>query len=234
MTSEVIAVPFWLWAVTSTLGGMSGAMHAARKQMDVFGTLVVAVGMSVMAGVIRDLCLGRVPAFLYTPIVGYAFLGGIAGYALSWAIKYANRTIFILDTLLLGAWVVLGVQLGLAYGLNPMSSILMGVITAVGGGVFRDLLCRDIPTAFSPVQFETASAVLVAVLYIAVDAIVPLQSLAEAVAITGAIAIRIAALRYRWHSISAVELSERLRGRRANYDPQTGTITIMKVQPVRR
>jgi uncharacterized membrane protein YeiH len=233
VTDEIIAVPFWLWAVTTTLGGMSGAMHAARKRMDVFGTLVVAVGMSVMAGVLRDLCLGRVPAFLYTSIVGYAFLGGIAGYVLSWLMQYVNRTIFVLDTLLIGAWVVLGVQLGLAYGLNAMAAVVMGVITAVGGGVFRDLLCRDIPTAFSPVQFETASAVLVAVLFVVADSVLAVRPVAEAIAITGAIAIRIAALRFRWHSISAVELSERLRGRHASYDPQTGTITVMRV-PARR
>lgn len=233
MTPDTIGLPDWLVNVSITFGGMAGAMHGVRKRMDVFGTLVVGVAAALGAGTIRDLSLGRVPAFLYTPLVGYAVLGGIAGYFLARAMRYINRTIFLLDTLLIGVWVVLGCQLGLAFGLAPISAVLMGVISAVGGGLVRDVLCRDIPTAFSPIQFETAGAVLAAVVYVIADGFLT-RSLAEAVAIISATGIRVLALRYRWRSMSAVELSERLRGRQAQYDPATGTLTVMRVAPRRR
>ena len=224
---ETIALPIWLVNISVTFGGMTGAMHGARKKMDVFGTLGVGVAAALGSGTIRDLSLARVPAFLYTPLVGYAVLGGVAGYFLARGMQYINRTIFLLDTLLIGAWVVLGAELALAFGLTPISAVLMGVISAVGGGLVRDLLCRDLPTAFSPVQFETAGAVIASVVFVFADSQLP-RSLAEIIAIVSATLIRVMALRYRWHSISAVELSERLRGRESSYDPATGTITVQR------
>lgn len=232
MNPETITLPTWLVSVSVTFGGMTGAMHGVRKHMDVFGTLVVGVAAALGAGTIRDLSLGRVPAFLYTPLVGYAVLGGIAGYFLARAMQYINRTIFLLDTLLIGVWVVLGCQLALAFGLAPISAVLMGVISAVGGGLVRDVLCRDIPTAFSPIQFEAAGALLAAVVFVTAQSFLP-GTAAEVIALVSATAIRVLALRWRWRSMSAVELSERLRGRHAQYDPATGTLTVMRVQPRR-
>lgn len=224
---ETIALPDLLVNVSVMFGGMTGAMHGARKRMDLFGTLVVGLAAALGAGTIRDLSLARVPAFLYTPLVGYAVLGGLAGYVLARAMRFINRTIFFLDTLLIGAWVVLGAELALNHGLAPVSAVAMGVITAVGGGLVRDVLCRDLPTAFSPIQFETAGAVIASVLFVVVDSYGP-RGLAEAVAIVSATVLRVLALRYRWHSMSAVELSERLRGRQSSYDPATGTITVQR------
>lgn len=232
MNPDTITLPTWLVSVSVTFGGMTGAMHGVRKRMDVFGTLLVGVAAALGAGTIRDLSIGRVPAFLYTPLVGYAVLGGIAGYFLARAMKYINRTIFLLDTLLIGVWVVLGCQLALAFGLAPISAVLLGVVSAVGGGLVRDVLCRDIPTAFSPIQFEAAGAVLAAVVFVVTDIVGP-RPVAEVVALVSATAIRVLALRWRWRSISAVELSERLRGRHAQYDPATGTLTVMRVAPRR-
>ncbi len=224
---ETIALPDWLVNISVTFGGMTGAMHGVRKRMDVFGTLVVGVAAALGAGTIRDLSLGRVPVFLYTPLVGYAVLGGVAGYFLARAMRYINRTIFLLDTLLIGTWVVLGAELALEHGLAPISAVIMGVITAVGGGLVRDVLCRDLPTAFSPVQFETAGAVIASIVFVVADQLLP-RGFAEAIAIVSATLIRVLALRFRWHSMSAVELSERLRGRTSTYDAATGTITVMR------
>ncbi len=224
---DTISLPAWLVNISITFGGMTGAMHGARKQMDVFGTLFVAVVAAIGAGAIRDLSIGRVPIFLYSPLVGYAVLGGVAGYFLARAMRYINRTIFLLDTLLIGVWVVLGAELALQSGLSPQSAVLLGVITAVGGGLVRDVVCRDIPTAFNPAQFETAGAFIAAVIFVAADDALP-RGAAEGLAVVSATTIRLLALRFRWRSMSAVEFSERLRGRRAQYDPSTGTLTIMR------
>lgn len=225
MSDDVIALPFWLVIASVTFGGMTGAMHGARKKMDVFGTLIVAVTAALGAGTIRDLVIGRVPAFLYTPLVGYAVLGGVAGYFLARFMRYINRTIFLLDTALIGFWVVLGAELALLFGLTPLAAILVGVISSVGGGLLRDVICRDPPTAFNPAHFEAAGAVVASVLFVVVDMLVPDRGVAQGVAIVAAALVRAAALRWRWHSISAVELSERLRGRKTIYDPTTGTLT---------
>lgn len=222
---ETISLPDWLVNLSVTFGGMAGALHGLRKRMDVFGTFLVGVIAAIGAGTIRDISLDRAPVWLYSSLIGFAVLGCIGGYLLGRLLRYLNRTIFLLDTLLIGVWVVLGAELALLFGLPPPSAVLMGVITAVGGGLVRDVLCRDSPTAFSPFQFEAAGAVIASTLFVVSDQVLPRGS-AEALAIVSAATIRLLALRYRWYSISAVELSERLRGRRSEYDPATGTITV--------
>lgn len=221
---DTIALPEWLVSLSVVFGGMTGAMHGARKKYDLFGTLLVAIAAALGAGVIRDLTLGRVPVMLYTNLAGYAVLGALAGYLLARMMRYINRTIYALDTMLIGVWVVLGAELALQFGLSKPAAIMMGVITSVGGGVVRDVLCRDAPTAFNPAQFEAAGAVVASFLFVTVDSILPDRGVAEAIALISASLLRIVALRYRWHSLSAVALSERLRGRRSIYDPTTGTI----------
>ena len=62
---ETISLPDWLVNISVTFGGMAGAMHGVRKNMDVFGTLIVAVIAAIGAGTIRDLSIGRVPIWLY-------------------------------------------------------------------------------------------------------------------------------------------------------------------------
>ena len=231
--AETIVVPDLLVNLSVTFGGMTGAMHGVRKRMDVFGTLVVGVASAIGAGIIRDLSIGRLPAFLYSSMVGYAILGGVAGYFLARAMRFINRTIFLLDTLLIGAWVVLGCELALEHGGSAITAVFIGVLGAIGGGALRDVLCRDIPTAFNPLHFETAGAMVAAVLFVAGDAFLS-RGAAQTLAIVSAILIRLLAVRYRWHSISAVELSERMRGRKTHYDPATGTITIMRPAPMPR
>ena len=223
--SDTIQIPDLVVLASVTLGGMGGALHAMRKDMDVFGTLLVGVVTALGAGVLRDLAIGRTPVFLYSNLIGYAILGGIGGYILGRLLDYVNRLVFILDTALIGVWVVLGAQLALLAGLTPISAIVIGALSAVGGGVIRDVLCRDTPTAFSPVQFDAAAGALASILYVAIATWFPNFGIPEVLAIVSAAALRGLALRYRWHLPSAVELSERLRGRTVNYDAATGTIT---------
>lgn len=230
--ADTIQIPNLVVLASVTLGGMGGTLHGMRKNMDVFGTLLVGVVTALGAGVLRDLAIARTPVFLYSGLIGYAILGGIGGYLLGRMLKYMNRLVFILDTALIGVWVVLGAQLALLAGLSNVSAITIGALSAIGGGVIRDVLCRDTPTAFSPVQFDAGTAAVTSILYVALVSLVPTWGIAEWVAIIAAALLRAAALHFRWHLPSAVELSERIRGRPSSYDPATGTIT--RITPTMR
>ncbi len=222
---STIQIPEALTIASVTLGGMGGALHAMRKDMDVFGTLLVGTVTALGAGVIRDLLIDRTPVFLYSNLIGYALLGGLGGYILGRIMRYINKLVFLLDTALIGAWVVLGVELALDAGLTSVSAGFIGAVSATGGGVIRDVLCRDVPTAFSPVQFDAAAAALASGLFVVVETAFPGRSIAEVTAIVAAAVLRAVALNRRWHAPSAIELSERLRGRAVSYDAATGTIT---------
>lgn len=224
MNGDIIEVPFVLAAIGVTLGGMNGTLHAARKRMDILGAILVGIAAALGSPTIRDLTLGTAPQWLASGMINFALLGGLAGFALGRVVRYLNPVVSVLDAVMIGVWVVFSCELALASGQNALSAIMIGTISAVGGGLIRDVLCRDVPTAFSPTQFDAATALLASVVFVGVSVIFPQVAVAEVATIVSASALRAAARHYGWRTVSAVELSERLRGRQSIYDPATGTL----------
>lgn len=212
--SGVLAVPDAIVTAAVIAGGLSGALHAQRRGMDVMGILLVATATGLGGGAIRDVIIAdRVPVFLFNNLVAVACIGAVAGFLFARLVSFLEPAIFIVDTLLIGVWVVVGAELALQVGLPWASVVFVGVTTAVGGGLLRDVLCREVPSALMPGQWVAASALASATLFTLLYAVSGYQSLAEAAAILTAVLLRAASARYNWITPDAVDLSDRLRGR---------------------
>ncbi|MBB1160705.1 trimeric intracellular cation channel family protein [Aquariibacter albus] len=131
---------------------LSGLMEAAHKRLDVVGALAVAGLAAFGGGTLRDVLLDRRP-FFWVEHSGYVwFLLGLGLITMLWMrrrhVRPTRRAIVWPDTLGLGLFTATGTQLGLQHGMPPLIAVLMGVITAVMGGVLRDIVCNEIPSAF--------------------------------------------------------------------------------------
>lgn len=131
---------------------LSGLLEAARKRLDAVGVVVVASLTAFGGGTLRDILLDRRPFFwvehvnwlwalLLLCVLAMTFLRArhfaITERAMQWP-----------DAVGLGLFTAAGTQLALQAGLPDLVSVIMGVITAVFGGVLRDIVCNEIPTAF--------------------------------------------------------------------------------------
>ena len=87
-----------------------------------------------------------------------AVIGAVAGYFFGKLVSELEPAIYVLDTLLIGVWVVIGAEKALALDLPYSAAVFLGLTTAIGGGLLRDVLCRNIPTALMPGQWVAASA----------------------------------------------------------------------------
>lgn len=139
--------------VLATLAfALSGLLEAARKRLDAVGVVVVASLTAFGGGTLRDILLDRRPFFwvehvnwlwalLLLCVLAMTFLRArhfaITERAMQWP-----------DAVGLGLFTAAGTQLALQAGLPDLVSVIMGVITAVFGGVLRDIVCNEIPTAF--------------------------------------------------------------------------------------
>ena len=127
--------------------GISGAMLAVRRGLDVFGIAVLAVAAALAGGMVRDILLGATPvAALANPI----YLGSALGAALCVffghrLLERMSQPVMVLDALGLGLFAAQGCRKALQFGLDPLPAVLLGVLTAVGGGVVRDLLVSEVP-----------------------------------------------------------------------------------------
>jgi uncharacterized membrane protein YeiH len=138
---------------TATIAfALSGLREAARKRLDAVGVCVVSGLAAFGGGTLRDVLLDRRPFFWVEHAAWlWALLGlCLAAMALLRARHFAptERAMQWPDALGLGLFSAGGAQLALAQGLPAIVAVLMGVVTATFGGVLRDIVCNEIPSAF--------------------------------------------------------------------------------------
>jgi uncharacterized membrane protein YeiH len=135
---------------------LSGALAAIKRHYDIVGVLALALVTGLGGGLIRDglfLDLGPTPLLTNPHYLEAVLLAAVCGVVFGARIHRFARLIAIVDALGLGAYAAFGVQKSLLAGLAPPAAVLVGVVNAVGGGVLRDLLCREEPLVFKPGQF---------------------------------------------------------------------------------
>jgi uncharacterized membrane protein YeiH len=134
----------------------SGVLAGARKRLDAVGVCMVAGLAAFGGGTLRDVLLDRRP-FFWVQHAGWLWvLLGLVMIAMLFMRKRhfaaTERAMQWPDALGLGLFAASGTQIALAAGMPAVVAVLMGVMTAVFGGVLRDIVCNDIPSAFSDHQ----------------------------------------------------------------------------------
>lgn len=127
--------------------GLSGGMAGVRKQLDLFGAVVLAVVVGIAGGTIRDLLIGIPPqTFRDWRYLAVAAGAGLLTTLAHPAINRLQRPIDILDAAGLALFCVTGAATALAHRLGVVDSVILGAITGIGGGMLRDILVREVPT----------------------------------------------------------------------------------------
>lgn len=153
-----------LIAVLEVLGvavfAISGALTAARKEMDPFGFIVLGVATAVGGGTIRDLVLGLPVFWVVKP--HYLITCIVAALPVFWLARLLDsryKALVWADALGMALFTVTGTQKALAAGAAPSVAIAMGIMTAAFGGVVRDILCGESPLMLRKEIYATAALI---------------------------------------------------------------------------
>ena len=127
--------------------GLSGGTLAVRRGLDVVGVLAVATAAALAGGLLRDLLLGQAPplALRESRYLVAALAAGLASFLLHPLAARLRQPVHFFDALGLGLFAVSGCRLALDAGLGALPCLLLGTLSAVGGGVARDLLVAEVP-----------------------------------------------------------------------------------------
>ncbi len=135
---------------------ISGARLALSKKFDPFGALFLAGVTAIGGGTLRDILLNNPVFWLQDTTPLLTILVGVAiTIIFRKKIVTINRTLFIFDTIGLGVFVAIGLQKALEAQLAPIQAVMIGTITAVFGGVIRDILSSEIPLIFRKEMYAT-------------------------------------------------------------------------------
>ncbi|WP_144793788.1 trimeric intracellular cation channel family protein [Kocuria palustris] len=128
---------------------LGGAIARAMK-LDLIGFLVLGVLSGLGGGMIRDVLLqiGQPVALTDPAYLTTAMIGTVLAFSLSFEGRWTNRVLVVADSLSLGCWAATGTSKALGAGLGWVPSVMLGMITAVGGGAVRDVCIGRIPAIF--------------------------------------------------------------------------------------
>jgi uncharacterized membrane protein YeiH len=132
--------------------GISGALVAVRKELDVFGVVVLAVCTGLGGGFMRDVLIGAAPP---TSLVDWRYHVDpvVAGLLTFWfhpTLGRMERSMLVMDALGLALFAPAGALKAVDLGLGFLPATVMGLVTGIGGGVLRDVLAGRVPLVFKP------------------------------------------------------------------------------------
>lgn len=175
-------------------------MAGIRRRLDVFGILVVAIAAATFGGIARDLLIGAVPpaALVDWRYFAVALAAGLVAFFWCALIEKLHHPVRLLDAVGLAFFAVAGTEKALVFGLSPAMAALLGVVTAVGGGIVRDILLAEIPAVLRSDLYAVAA--LLAGAIVAVGNVLEMPAVFSAV--VGGLAclgLRVMAIERDWH-----------------------------------
>jgi uncharacterized membrane protein YeiH len=137
---------------------VSGALAAAEKKLDLFGAVFLGFVTAIGGGTTRDMMIGNTPvSWLHDPVYFYVIVAAVAlTFLFTKTILRFPQALFFFDTIGISVFTIIGIQKGLHAGIHPPLAVMMGILTAVMGGIIRDVLCNEIPLIFHKEIYATA------------------------------------------------------------------------------
>lgn len=147
--------------------GLTGGLAAVRKHFDLIGVVVLAVAAGLGGGIIRDVLIGAVPPVGISDwrLFSAACAAGLLTFFLHPRLSRIGRVIAVLDAVGLAVFAIAGTLKALQLGSTPLTAVVVGVITGVGGGVVRDLLSGEVPRVLAQRELYATPALVGATAY---------------------------------------------------------------------
>jgi uncharacterized membrane protein YeiH len=149
---------YWIDLFGVFVFAISGALAADRRGMDLFGFVVIALLPAIGGGTVRDIILGA-PVFWVQDTVYLWLIGGAAlvTFVAAPVLQRVGRLLLWADAIGLSIFCVAGAAKSYALTGSPEVSVVMGVVTAVLGGIIRDVVCNEIPLILRQDIYATAA-----------------------------------------------------------------------------
>jgi uncharacterized membrane protein YeiH len=178
---------------------LSGAVSGVKHRLDIFGVLVLSFAAANVGGITRDLLIGAVPppGIADWRYIATALAAGLFTFYGGTVVDRLWNSVLMFDAMGLGLFAVTGASKALAFHLAPLTAVLLGVLTGVGGGVARDVLVSEVPAVLRADLYAVAALAGAAVVVIGRA----LGFATGVVSIVGAalcIGLRLTAMRRHW------------------------------------
>ena len=195
---------FGLDLVSTFAFALVGARVAANKGLDIGGILFIAAVASISGGTLRNLFMGETPPWVQSP---WLFAPIVAAFLITIAMgktQTVGRLALSLDTVGLAVATVSSVQFALSHDAPLVAAAVLGLIGAVSGGLFRDIMCQTEPVLLHRETIGTA-CLSGAVVYLALDSLDLNEAIPVAVAGVVVVLVRELSIKFNWNLPTVVK-----------------------------
>jgi uncharacterized membrane protein YeiH len=192
----------WIYAldiISVLVFAISGVLTAIDNKFDIVGAFIIGLVTALGGGSLRDIMIGKTPVgwmndlnYLWTILLAL-FLA----YLFRHKILKLRKSMFLFDTIGIGLATILGLEKTLSVGLTIPIALIMGVVSAVFGGVLRDILTNIVPLIFRK-EIYASACFLGGLVYILLENISSLQTINMIVSISIVIVIRYFSIKNKW------------------------------------
>ncbi len=190
---------YFIDIVGTMVFAISGALAGRDKKLDLFGIAAVGFITAIGGGTVRDVLLGSTPVGWMNDLIYLIMIGSgvIISMFFNRAVLKLRRTFFMFDTVGIAVFTVLGLQKALTLGVHPAIAIMMGMVSAVFGGVIRDIVCNEIPLIFRQ-EIYALTCIAGGIVYVSLDSFGIGQVLNVAITSVFIVLFRVLAVKYQW------------------------------------
>jgi uncharacterized membrane protein YeiH len=138
---------------------ISGAVAGVKHRLDLFGVLVLSFAAANAGGIARDAIIGATPAASISDwrYLAVSILAGLLTFYRYSTLDRMRNPVLMFDAMGLALFAVTGTTKALSFNLGPVAAVLLGVLTAVGGGIVRDVLVAEIPVVLRSELYAVAA-----------------------------------------------------------------------------
>jgi uncharacterized membrane protein YeiH len=203
-----VEVPTEVDLLAVFVAGIAGALIAARRDFDITGVIFLAIISGLGGGILRETLIqrGTPVAFTNSNYLIIAFAAATIGFFFSQRMGRIDWVFTMFSALSLGLYTLVGVQKGLDAGLPTLSVLMLGIITAAGGGILLDVLLTRTPTAFLPGAPYALLSLLGGIMVVTFDALDINEEWLWWLPVVVVVALRFLALRLGWQTPVATDL----------------------------
>jgi uncharacterized membrane protein YeiH len=178
----------------------SGAIKGIYKKFDLFGIIVLGISTSLGGGVIRDVLVNQIPKMMTDfSYIGFSLLGILIAIITRQKITPTIEKIFLIsDAIGLSSFTATGCLVAVENSLGIIGIILLGLSTAIGGGIIRDILSGDVPLVLCK-EFYASCSILGCIFFWLCLILNISLSISALICVLTVFLIRLMAIKYNWH-----------------------------------
>ena len=210
MLEVALAIPYWLELAATISGAIFGALSAVRAKYDIFGVCCIAIVVGLAGGITRDILLQDygIYAFQKPNLILACIAAGIVVFYFGKLMTYFDPLMDFLDNLSVALWAIIGTGKALSAGLDLVPAVILGTVTANGGGIVRDICMNREPEAFQAGTVYVSAALIGALAFAVMKSNHLFDQYAAITCVALVMGIRYASLAFGWRTRPARDYSD--------------------------